>query len=224
MTRREEATKMWGMFPVGLETPIHIRGIMPKGVRSRSHAIINATVNTRDFPCIEDRQAEAIDIAMRLNDNGYNIYTTVNPVLSSFIGDDGFAVCDHHVACRRLILIDIDRTGSNDGPATDIEIAGASRVADQIAEYLSLKFDPPFRVMSGNGIHLYLPFDDIPNNADSAILCQRILIGLGNKFDTATHKVDQVVFNAGRITKFLGTVARKGVETPDRPFRTAYLL
>ena len=213
---------MWTLFPVEQDTPIHIRGLTPKGAPQRHP--VNVTINARDFPDVSERQAEAVEIALRHNDAGYNVYTTINPVLSSFTGDDGLAVCDCDIACRRLLLIDIDRTGYPKKPATAGEIEEAGHVADRIVEYLSGKFDPPFRVMSGNGIHLYLPVGDILNDAASAQLCQQVLVGLGDKFDTDTLKVDRGVFNAGRITKFLGTIARKGDETLGRPFRLAHLL
>jgi hypothetical protein len=35
------------------------------------------------------------------------------------------------------------------------------------------------------------------------------------KYDTDTVKVDTGVYNASRITKVPGTVARKGIEVPD---------
>jgi hypothetical protein len=47
---------------------------------------------------------------------------------------------------------------------------------------------------------------------------------LAEKFDTEEFEIDTVVFDANRITKIIGTVARKGEETPDRPYRTVELI
>ena len=43
-------------------------------------------------------------------------------------------------------------------------------------------------------------------------------------FDTETHKVDTTVHNASRITKMIGTVARKGKESAGRPYRKAKMI
>jgi hypothetical protein len=121
-------------------------------------------------------------------------------------------------------LIDLDRAGSCKDPATDDEIKEAAKVADGIAEWFQRFGDAEtFRVMSGNGIHLYYALD-LPNDGDSEILCQTLLRALAGKFDTDVIKVDRAVFDAARITKVPGTFARKGVESPERPYRRAIIL
>jgi hypothetical protein len=47
---------------------------------------------------------------------------------------------------------------------------------------------------------------------------------LATKFDNDTVGVDRVVYNAGRITKIPGTIARKGVESEGRPYRMAMIV
>jgi hypothetical protein len=42
-----------------------------------------------------------------------------------------------------------------------------------------------------------------------------MLEALAKRYDTATVKVDTGVYNASRITKVPGTIARKGVEVED---------
>ncbi len=187
----------------------------------------NLTFNANDYPCVGDRLQAFSDAAIQLNEAGFNTYTTVNPVKPSFLGDlhNGLAVTDKDIACRRLIFIDLDRTGVLDGPATDQEVADAAIVAQQITAFLREELQiEPWRVMSGNGFHVYLPIDNLPNDAVSANCCQRLLHGLGDRFDTETIKVDRSVYNASRITKVPGTIARKGIETANRPFRMAHVL
>jgi hypothetical protein len=51
-----------------------------------------------------------------------------------------------------------------------------------------------------------------------------VLLALAQRFDTDAVKIDRAVFNASRICKVPGTVARKGDNTKDRPHRRARLL
>jgi hypothetical protein len=111
-----------------------------------------------------------------------------------------------------------------DAPASIAEIKEAEQVADAIATRLQSVWPfEPFRVMSGNGIHLYLPLDDVPNDPEFKELCRQFLIDM-DQFETATIKVDKVVYNASRITKVPGTIARKGIEADGRPYRMAIVL
>ena len=67
----------------------------------------------------------------------------------------------------------------------------AADVAEKIsAQLVSLYGIQPFKVMSGNGIHLYVPLDDIPNDTVSKACCQSVLKALANRFDSTTIKVD----------------------------------
>ena len=47
---------------------------------------------------------------------------------------------------------------------------------------------------------------------------------LANKFDNEIVKIDTVVYNASRITKVVGTIARKGLESEGRPYRMARVI
>jgi hypothetical protein len=50
-----------------------------------------------------------------------------------------------------------------------------------------------------------------------------LLHRLADRFDNDVVKIDTSVYNASRITKVVGTVARKGAEGPARPYRVAKL-
>jgi hypothetical protein len=79
-------------------------------------------------------------------------------------------------------------------------------------------------VCSGNGMHVYFPLDDLPNDEDEKSLCKSFLLCLARLLDTANIKIDTGVYNASRITKVPGTIARKGLETEDRKYRMAEVL
>jgi hypothetical protein len=220
-----ELSKMWPIFIVGQECPISLRVISPKGA-PRELETRNITFTSSDFPDLEARKQAFSDYAIALNNQGYNVYVVMNPIDPTFAGDlnNKLAVKDEHIVFRSLLLIDLDRTGHLLDSATDEEIDDSAEVADRVAAFLDKEYEVEVsRVMSGNGTHLYISLPDIPNDQSSKANCQQMLVGLGQKFDTPTIKVDRVVFNAARITKVPGTIARKGTETSERPFRMAFV-
>ena len=225
-TAAQELAKMWLIFSIGPDSPISLRALSPKGA-PRFLSVENLTFNAAEYPDPEDRKQAFADAALRLNENGYNSYIVFNPIKTCFEGDryNGMAVCDKDIASRQLLLIDLDRTGILAAPASQAEIDDAVAVAEEISAHLGGQYGlEPFKVMSGNGIHLYLPLDDIPNDPASNSCCQAMLKALASRFNTDNIKVDQAVYNASRITKVPGTIARKGCETAERPFRMACVL
>ena len=206
---------MWDIFPVGQDDPIHQRAIWGKGVPGEQ-PVKNITFTAAAYPNVADRQRAFEDMALKLNKQGYNIYTCFNPVSPDFKGDEcnGLAVKDVDIVCRRYVLIDFDRAQTSQ-PATDDEIDEILKVAHELEkDAFYSKGHDPIAVGSGNGVHIYLPID-IPNDHHGKALCQNMLKVFAAKYDTATVKVDTGVFNASRITKVPGTIARKGIEVPD---------
>ncbi|MCJ2180817.1 hypothetical protein [Novosphingobium album (ex Hu et al. 2023)] len=208
--------RLQALFQIGGENPITLRALAPKG---QALSARNLNFRATEFPSVEARWAAFAEQALHLNDTGYNIYTCMNPILPNFTGD---AVKDEHILSRRLLLIDLDRSDTNDAPATDDEIKLAGHVADDIEGWLRERWNSePTRVMSGNGIHLYYPLDDLPNDQASRDHVRNVLSSLAGQFVNPTIKVDTSVSNASRITKVPGTIARKGTPTEGRPFRKA---
>ncbi|MBC2662350.1 hypothetical protein H7F50_11340 [Novosphingobium flavum] len=225
MRQREALSETWRIFPTNPQAPIHLRAIWPKGVPGE-RLTKNITFNARDYPTVADRQAAFEGKALQLNALGYNIYLCLNSVDPSFPGDErnGLAVKDEHIRCRRYLLIDIDRTETNE-PISDDEVDDVLAVVDRVETDLRAMYGyEPLTVFSGNGGHIYIPLENIPNTPESKALCQSILRALAEKYDTPTVKIDTSVYNAGRITKVPGTVARKGLETEERPYRMAHVV
>ena len=155
--------------------------------------------------------------ALALNNQGFNTYSLLNPLKSDFCGK---AAKDQDVQSRRLLLIDIDRSGDTKQPASDGEVEHAKSLAQEVSTYLgTLGWPDPTRMMSGNGVHLYYRLADLENNASSKALIKRTLINLAGRFNTLESNIDTTVFNASRITKVPGTVSRKGVNSDYRPYR-----
>jgi hypothetical protein len=217
----DETRKMWSIFAVGAKNPISLRAIWPKRA-GPSEPPVNVTFTAADFPDIDDRRAAFEADALRLNQQGYNVYVVMNPIRPGFSGK---AVSDRDIEFRDLLLIDLDRAGKTDCPASDDEIEAAAQLADKIAARLQAQgWDEPLRMMSGNGVHLYLVLDQLPNDDASRDKVQALLGELALEFNTDAVKVDTTVYNAGRITKVPGTVARKGEESEGRPYRMARVL
>ena len=159
--------------------------------------------------------------ALKLNDEGFNIYTTLNPIKPSF---QGGAAKDTDIECRRLLLIDIDRTGDAKQPATDKGVKAAKKLAEKIIDHLAvLGWPKPNQVMSGNGWHLYYQLDELTNDSETTELIKQTLKLLAKHFNNSIVEIDTCVFNASRITKVPGTIMRKGDESDDRPYRMAVL-
>ena len=88
---------------------------------------------------------------------------------------------------------------------------------------LTQGFSEPILARSGNGTHVQFPLD-LPNDDDPTKLVKPILQAVDAKFTDASVTIDTGVFNAARICRLYGTVARKGDSIPSRPHRLSELL
>jgi hypothetical protein len=215
-----EIKKMWRIIATGSSSVLELRALWPTGI-APSKPPLTKHFRAKDHSTVVNCKAAFEAEALRLNSLGYNIYIVMNPISESF---QGKSVVDADISHRELLLIDIDRAEKMVAPATESEIDAARQVADAIAAFMQERgWSDPFRVMSGNGHHIYYTVADMPNNDESKHLIQITLLNLAQHFDNDLVKIDTVVFNASRITKVLGTIARKGVESEDRPYRMAVL-
>jgi hypothetical protein len=216
-----EIKKMWLIIAPNSTSVLELRAICPAGVLPKMPAITRH-FRLADYQSIDAGLVAFEVAALKLNEDGFNIYIVMNPIDSNF---DGTAAKDSDIACRKLLLIDIDRCEKKNEPATDEEVAAAGTLAEAVAGYLEpLGWPKPIRVMSGNGHHLYYQLNGISNTPETTIHIQRLLLKLAKKFDNEIVKIDTVVYNASRITKVVGTIARKGLESEGRPYRMARVL
>jgi hypothetical protein len=126
---------------------------------------------------------------------------------------------DEDVRTRIWMLVDFDPSRPAGVSSTDEEKAAAWQVATACLEWLTACGWPqPVTADSGNGYHLLWRVD-LPNDGESRVLVKQVLINLGLRFSTTLVTVDPANFNAGRICKLYGTVARKGFDLAGRPHR-----
>jgi hypothetical protein len=216
-----EIKNMWRIVLPNEASVLELRAIWPAGMSSKVPPL-TCHFRAADYPTLDECTGAFEVTALRLNEDGFNIYIVMNPIDSNF---HGAAVKDSDITCRKLLLIDIDRVEKKTEPATDEEVDAAGVLAEEVIAYLEqLDWPKPTRVMSGNGHHLYYKLPETPNTPEAKNQIQQLLLKLANKFDNETVKIDTVVFNASRITKVVGTIARKGFESEGRPYRMARVL
>ncbi|KFB74371.1 MAG: hypothetical protein AW09_000341 [Candidatus Accumulibacter phosphatis] len=179
----------------------------------------------------EHRQALA-EHATRLNRTGAAVYVILNPIDPQLLArycnrveiGASSTTTDAQITRRLWLLLDFDPTRPTDTSATDAQLGSAKAAARACWQALQAEGWPdPLATESGNGTHLLYPLD-LPNDNESRDLIKGTLAGLAARFDTDQVKLDQSVFNAGRITKLYGTVATKGDHTPLAPWRLSRLV
>lgn len=162
-------------------------------------------------------------------------YVTMNPVLPALLAryepnkmqkDAQLTTSDKEILKRTHLLIDCDPVRPAGISSSDEEKELTAVSAKQIKEYLTSRGWPmPLECDSGNGSHLIYRIN-LPNDDPSRDTIKNCLVSLASKFDTPEVKIDQSVFNSGRVTKAYGSMARKGAHTPQigRPHRRSRML
>ncbi len=219
--RQAEIKKLWSIVATDEKSVLEARGLPSKGGAIKLFPVVKH-FRGADYPSLQDLRSAFEAAVLELNDAGYNLYTVMNPLRTDFQGPG--AARDVDVLYRDLLLVDIDRMGDTSSPASQEELDAAKALAIQVRTYLTGQGWPsPITVMSGNGYHLYYVLGDLPNDRESELLVKRVLHTLASQFNNELVGIDTSVYNAARITKIPGTVMRKGVETPERPYRIAYV-
>ena len=180
------------------------------------------------------RSHEDVWNAIQPFDKEYNIYfvlNVINDVCYSMIQKDKMVrgaenTKDADIVARRFILVDLDaERGGKKVSSTEEEYQKARMKAHQVRNYLRDEgFSFPVVCSSGSGFHLVYKIDDWANNEENKLLIERFLQALSLMFSDDDVKVDTVVWNAARIDKFYGTVARKGANTKERPHRLSKIV
>jgi hypothetical protein len=212
----------WHVHELPKGAPISLRALKPQG----SHLDLfpkNVTFHPTSYDSADALKLAFETRAIALNEAGYNVYTAMNQIRPDFYGHE--AVKDADITDRTTILVDFDRVGDTSVPASDAEIDAAFDLGREVEKYLRAQgFPDPFWVHSGNGCHLYYRLAPVPESRQAKNDVANFLKGLATQFNNSVVGIDTSVFNASRITKVIGTVARKGIASEDRPYRIARLV
>lgn len=135
---------------------------------------------------------------------------------------------DKDVVSRTWLPLDIDPIRPAGISSTDEEHALAIEKALKISEYMSgLGWPEPVICDSGNGSTLLYRID-IPNTEENAKenteIIKKCLSAFDFLFTDKKIEIDLTVFNAARVIKLTGTVAKKGDDVEERPHRRSALI
>src|SRR5215210_30943 len=181
-----------------------------------------------------DNHQELVKAAAKHDARGHDVYITLNKLPEEIAyrrynrndrmkGRDA-STSDKDVERRTFLFIDADCERVAGISSTDEEKHKSREKVLEIRDYLRAQGWPgPIVCDSGNGYHLLYPVD-LPNDQDSLELVAGVLEALDFKFSDEAVKVDTTTKNAARITKFYGTVAKKGDNHPQRPHRPSKIL
>ena len=167
-----------------------------------------------------------------LKENNYNAYFILNTISDAcysreqtekLIERTKITTSDKDITERNWLLIDIDPKRPSGVSSTDIEKEKAKVVINKIYAYLrDFGFAAPIVCDSGNGYHLLYKIK-CENSSVNASVMQKLLLVLDMYFGTPDVDIDKTVYNAARVTKLYGTIARKGANTTERPHRLSKL-
>ena len=181
-----------------------------------------------------DDHQKLVKAAAKYDERGHDIYITLNRLpeeiayrrynrVDRMKGRDA-STSDKDVERRTYFFIDADCERVSGISSTEEEKRKSREKAREIRDYLRGQGWPdPIVCDSGNGYHLLYPID-LPADPDSLELIADVLEALDFKFSDKAVKVDTTTKNAARITKFYGTVAKKGDDLPQRPHRPSKIL
>lgn len=169
----------------------------------------------------------ALDAASRAS----GIYITLNPVNPDLLArannrlvaaKRGETTTDADILFRRWLLLDFDPVRPAGISSTRAELQLALETAKHARAFLCEVCEWPLHTMrmacSGNGIHLLMRMNE-PNDVTTRDHVKTILEHAQRMFATGSVALDTNVYNAARITKLYGTVARKGDATAERKHR-----
>lgn len=173
------------------------------------------------------------DICKVSLDERYQIYFVLNKIKEEcydrkqcehMIQRPSNTTSDKDIDGIKWIFLDFDANHSAGIGSTDAQVELAKKKAHEVCKFLRDNgFQKPVVGMSGNGVHAYIRCA-LANDEESEKLIIRFMSALGMLFSDDNIKIDPTTKNAGRLGKLFGSMARKGRNSKERPWRYSKLL
>jgi len=126
---------------------------------------------------------------------------------------------DDLITRRTSLLIDFDPVRVTDTSSTNEQLQESAKRAIEVESFLAENgFPEPIHGLSGNGCHLLYDID-LPNTTEVTNILKHFYETLSGLFTDKIVDIDRSVYNAARISKIFGSLARKGANTEQTPHR-----
>lgn len=131
---------------------------------------------------------------------------------------------DNDIVRRCFVFVDFDPIRKSGTNASDEEYKLAHKKAQEVFVFLRKQgFSEPIISKSGNGLHLTYKVD-FPTDDETTQTIKRFYEYLAKQFSDEKVDIDAKVFNLARLCKLYGTVAKKGANLQDRPWRMSEII
>lgn len=167
-----------------------------------------------------------------------NIFVTLNPAKRDLLAracnrlretsfkDKIERTKDHEIHRDIWFLIDIDPRRASGISSTNEEMAKSLKLAQAVLEWLveiGLPVQATLTALSGNGTYMLIRTPAFELTKKHTERKKAVLNFIADLFDTENVEIDRSVFNPARLIGAMGTVKRKGDNTPDRPHRRSFI-
>lgn len=180
--------------------------------------------------------AKLLEELARISLDDCNVYITLNEIHEGcycrkqrdhFVevkGKSAPSTSENDVITFRWLLIDLDPKRPSGISSSDDELQHAKKVALKVIEFMAgLGFDNCIIAMSGNGIHLLYRINEAATD-DNKLMLAACLKAVDSECSDEIVKIDAVNFKKAQVCKLYGTLAQKGTDTPERPFRMSKII
>lgn len=216
MIDREQIYKWWSVFHEEGEVT-EIRSFGGKFNYSGYYKDIENAI--RDIEWLESRQ-------------NLQVYFIINAIKEDCYGreqrehlvSNAKTTSDSEIIGRKWLMIDLDPKRTAGISSSNEELEFARKKAQEVFRFLRDKgFNAPVVCMSGNGYHLMYPCR-IAASPETDKLVERFINALAMLFSDENVDVDRQCKNKARLSKVYGTIAKKGSNSQERPWRTSKII
>lgn len=131
---------------------------------------------------------------------------------------------DNDIVRRSFVFVDFDPVRKSGTNSSNEEFELAHKKAQDVFRFLREKgFSEPIISKSGNGFHLTFKVD-LPNDEKTTETIKQFYEYLASIFSDDKVDIDTKVFNLARLCKLYGTMAKKGANLEDRPWRMSEII